>query len=396
MGKSVLRCQPDPVRVPAPFMKLPPLSLYIHIPWCVRKCPYCDFNSHAARGELPEDDYIEALMADLESELGDIQGREIETIFIGGGTPSLFSADALKRILSGVAERTPLAPGAEITMEANPGTFEQARFAGFREAGVNRLSIGIQSFSDTQLSALGRIHNADEAYSAVASARAIGFDNINLDLMHGLPQQTLAGALHDLDTAISLQPEHLSWYQLTIEPNTEFNARPPALPVDELLWDIQEQGQQRLALHGFRQYEISAYAREGRQAAHNLNYWRFGDYIGIGAGAHGKQTRPGEGVILRRWKQRQPAAYMDPVRRLGGENIIERDELAFEFMLNALRLVDGVPSNLLSERTGIEPQQIRSQIENAIRQGLLAADPDHIRPTAQGRLFLNNLLELFL
>ncbi|NVK39671.1 MAG: radical SAM family heme chaperone HemW [Oceanospirillaceae bacterium] len=377
-------------------MKLPPLSLYIHIPWCVRKCPYCDFNSHAARGELPEDDYIEALMADLESELGDIQGREIETIFIGGGTPSLFSADALKRILSGVAERTPLAPGAEITMEANPGTFEQARFAGFREAGVNRLSIGIQSFSDTQLSALGRIHNADEAYSAVASARAIGFDNINLDLMHGLPQQTLAGALHDLDTAISLQPEHLSWYQLTIEPNTEFNARPPALPVDELLWDIQEQGQQRLALHGFRQYEISAYAREGRQAAHNLNYWRFGDYIGIGAGAHGKQTRPGEGVILRRWKQRQPAAYMDPVRRLGGENIIERDELAFEFMLNALRLVDGVPSNLLSERTGIEPQQIRSQIENAIRQGLLAADPDHIRPTAQGRLFLNNLLELFL
>ncbi|GGO78055.1 YggW family oxidoreductase [Marinobacterium nitratireducens] len=377
-------------------MQLPPLSLYIHIPWCVRKCPYCDFNSHAARGDLPEEQYVEALMADLESELADVQGREIETVFIGGGTPSLFSAGALARILAGVAQRTPLAANAEITMEANPGTFEQARFAGFREAGVNRLSLGIQSFSDAQLSALGRIHSADEAYTAVASARAIGFDNINLDLMHGLPQQTLTGALHDLETAISLQPEHLSWYQLTIEPNTEFNARPPALPVDELLWEIQEQGQQRLALHGFRQYEISAYARDGREAAHNLNYWRFGDYIGIGAGAHGKLTRPEEKRIVRRWKQRQPAAYMDPARRLGGENPIAADELAFEFMLNALRLVDGVPVGLLGERTGLDLQQIGPQLEKAVRQGLLEENPDQIRPTSQGRLFLNNLLELFL
>ncbi|MFC6670316.1 radical SAM family heme chaperone HemW [Marinobacterium aestuariivivens] len=377
-------------------MLLPPLSLYIHIPWCVRKCPYCDFNSHAVRDELPEADYAAALMADLEAELADVQGREIGTVFIGGGTPSLFSANAIGKIIEGVAARTPLAPDAEITMEANPGTFEQARFAGFREAGVNRLSVGIQSFSDEQLRALGRIHSADEAYRAVASARAIGFDNINLDLMHGLPQQDLAGAMHDLETAIGLQPEHLSWYQLTIEPNTEFNARPPTLPVDELLWDIQEQGQQRLAQHGFRQYEVSAYARAGREAAHNLNYWRFGDYIGIGAGAHGKLTRAGENSILRRWKQRQPAAYMDPTRRLGGESLIEQDELAFEFMLNALRLVEGVPVALFTERTGLAPDGIHSRIESAVRKGLLEADVHLIRPTSQGRLFLNNLLEMFL
>jgi putative oxygen-independent coproporphyrinogen III oxidase len=377
-------------------LHLPPLSLYIHIPWCVRKCPYCDFNSHAARGELPEADYVAALLADLEAELADVQGRSIDTIFIGGGTPSLFSAPAIKQILDGVAARTPLSAQAEITMEANPGTFEQERFAGFRAAGVNRLSIGIQSFSDAQLKALGRIHSADEAYRAVASARAMGFDNINLDLMHGLPQQDLAGAMQDLDTALSLQPEHLSWYQLTIEPNTEFNARPPSLPVDELLWEIQEQGQDRLAAAGFAQYEVSAYARSGRQAAHNLNYWAFGDYIGIGAGAHGKLTRPTDNQIMRRWKQRQPAAYMDPARRLGGENAIAQDELAFEFMLNALRLVDGVPLQLLQARTGLNPDSIQVQLGRAVQQGLLEADPSHIRPTHQGRLFLNNLLEMFL
>ncbi|UTW10572.1 radical SAM family heme chaperone HemW [Marinobacterium rhizophilum] len=377
-------------------LQLPPLSLYIHIPWCVRKCPYCDFNSHAARGELPEDAYVAALLEDLETELADVQGRSIDTIFIGGGTPSLFSAAAIKRILEGVAARTPLSAQAEITMEANPGTFEQERFAGFLAAGVNRLSIGIQSFSDAQLKALGRIHSADEAYRAVASARAMGFDNINLDLMHGLPQQDLAGAMLDLDTALSLQPEHLSWYQLTIEPNTEFNARPPSLPVDELLWEIQEQGQDKLAAAGFAQYEVSAYARDGRQAAHNLNYWAFGDYIGIGAGAHGKLTRPADNQIMRRWKQRQPTAYMDAARRLGGENAIARDELAFEFMLNALRLVDGVPVQLLQARAGLSPESIRLQLDRAVQQGLLQADPAHIRPTRQGRLFLNNLLEMFL
>ncbi len=378
------------------MIQLPPLSLYIHIPWCVRKCPYCDFNSHAVKGELPEAAYVAALLDDLESELADIQGRSIQTIFIGGGTPSLFSAAAITQILAGVATRAALAPDAEITMEANPGTFEQERFAGFRAAGVNRLSIGIQSFSDTQLKALGRIHNADEAYRAVASARAIGFDNINLDLMHGLPRQDLAGALLDLDTAISLQPDHLSWYQLTIEPNTEFNARPPRLPVDEVLWDIQERGQAKLAAEGFVQYEVSAYARDNRKAAHNLNYWAFGDYIGIGAGAHGKLTGPQGTQITRRWKQRQPTAYMDPGRRLGGENPIAPDELAFEFMLNALRLVDGVPLALLSARTGVNPEAIRPQLDKAMRQGLLESDPLWIKPTQQGRLFLNNLLELFL
>nr|WP_067286461.1 radical SAM family heme chaperone HemW [Marinobacterium profundum] len=377
-------------------LQLPPLSLYIHIPWCVRKCPYCDFNSHAAKGELPEADYVAALLEDLDTELADVQGRSIDTIFIGGGTPSLFSAAAIQQILSGVAARTPLSAKAEITMEANPGTFEQERFAGFRAAGVNRLSIGIQSFNDTQLKALGRIHNADEAYRAVASARAIGFDNINLDLMHGLPQQDLAGAMQDLDTALSLQPDHLSWYQLTIEPNTEFNARPPNLPVDEVLWEIQEHGQEKLAAAGFAQYEVSAYARDGRQAAHNLNYWAFGDYIGIGAGAHGKLTRAADGHIMRRWKQRQPAAYMDASKRLGGENAIVQDELAFEFMLNALRLVDGVPLQLLQARAGISPDSIRIQLDRAIKQGLLQDDSAHIRPTHQGRLFLNNLLEMFL
>jgi oxygen-independent coproporphyrinogen-3 oxidase len=377
-------------------LQLPPLSLYIHIPWCVRKCPYCDFNSHAARGELPEVDYVAALLEDLDTELPDVQGRTIDTIFIGGGTPSLFSAAAIQQILAGVAARTPLSAQAEITMEANPGTFEQERFAGFRAAGVNRLSIGIQSFSDAQLKALGRIHNADEAYRAVASARAIGFDNINLDLMHGLPQQGLAGAMLDLDTALSLQPDHLSWYQLTIEPNTEFNARPPNLPVDEVLWEIQEHGQDKLAAAGFAQYEVSAYARDGRKAAHNLNYWAFGDYIGIGAGAHGKLTRPADNRIMRRWKQRQPAAYMDVTKRLGGENAIAQDELAFEFMLNALRLVDGVPLRLLQARAGISPDSIRVQLDRAIQQGLLQDDPAHIRPTHQGRLFLNNLLEMFL
>jgi oxygen-independent coproporphyrinogen-3 oxidase len=377
-------------------LQLPPLSLYIHIPWCVRKCPYCDFNSHAARGELPEVDYVAALLEDLDTELPDVQGRTIDTIFIGGGTPSLFSAAAIQQILAGVAARTPLSAQAEITMEANPGTFEQERFAGFRAAGVNRLSIGIQSFSDAQLKALGRIHNADEAYRAVASARAIGFDNINLDLMHGLPQQDLAGAMLDLDTALSLQPDHLSWYQLTIEPNTEFNARPPNLPVDEVLWEIQEHGQDKLAAAGFAQYEVSAYARDGRQAAHNLNYWAFGDYIGIGAGAHGKLTRPADNRIMRRWKQRQPAAYMDVTKRLGAENAIAQDELAFEFMLNALRLVDGVPLRLLQARAGISPDSIRVQLDRAIQQGLLQDDPAHIRPTHQGRLFLNNLLEMFL
>ena len=382
-------------------LQLPPLSLYIHIPWCIRKCPYCDFNSHAVKpgdnsGTLPEADYTSALMRDLETELGYIQGREIETIFIGGGTPSLFSPKALHEILQGVASRTPLAGNAEITMEANPGTFEQERFAGFLEAGVNRLSIGIQSFNDQHLQTLGRIHNSENAHHAVSAARQIGFSNINIDLMHGLPNQTPEQALEDLQTAIGLAPDHISWYQLTIEPNTEFHSRPPRLPEDETLWDIQEQGQALLAASGYQQYEISAYSQPGRRAKHNLNYWQFGDYIGIGAGAHGKLTLPGEAQILRRWKQRQPKAYMQAIDPVSGQQAIASDELPFEFMMNALRLHDGVSADLYHPATGMPFSQIETQLQQLRHKGLLVDDPGRIAPTEQGRLFLNDLLESFL
>ncbi|WP_428035024.1 radical SAM family heme chaperone HemW [Amphritea sp.] len=378
------------------MLSLPPLSLYIHIPWCVRKCPYCDFNSHAVRGEIPQQRYIDALMRDLEQELPGVQGREIATIFIGGGTPSLFDAPGIQQILSGIATRTPLSASAEITMEANPGTFEQARFAGFREAGVNRLSIGIQSFDSHQLQQLGRIHNRNDALHAASKAREIGFDNFNLDLMHGLPGQTPDAALADLQQAIDLQPTHLSWYQLTIEPNTEFFSKPPELPEDEALWAIQEQGQTLLEIHGYHQYEISAYSQPGRQSQHNLNYWQFGDYIGIGAGAHGKISWPQQNRINRRWKQRQPKAYMDALKPLSGEQDITPQERPFEFMMNALRLTHGVKSDLFSERTGIPLSAIQPLLEQCRRSGLMATDTAILAPSPQGRLFLNDLLEQFL
>jgi oxygen-independent coproporphyrinogen-3 oxidase len=378
-------------------MSLPPLSLYVHIPWCVRKCPYCDFNSHAAPEQLPEADYVRALLDDLDSELPLIQGRPLQSIFIGGGTPSLFSAQAIGQIIAGVAARTPFANDIEITLEANPGTFEQARFEGFRAAGVNRLSIGIQSFNATHLQRLGRIHNPAEALAAARAAVEI-FPRVNLDLMHGLPQQTPAEAMDDLQQALAINPGHLSWYQLTIEPNTEFHARPPSLPLDEALWEIQEQGQALLEQAGYRQYEISAYAQPGRQARHNLNYWQFGDYIGIGAGAHGKLSRY-EGdqlVIERRHKLRQPKGYFDPALRLAGQEVIAADERAFEFMLNALRLSDGVSAELFQARTGLPLESIAPTLQQARRRGLLLDQPDRLAPTLQGRLFLNDLLELFL
>ncbi len=381
---------------PQTTLELPPLSLYIHIPWCVRKCPYCDFNSHAVRDDLPQQRYIDALLRDLEQELPGVQGRTIETIFIGGGTPSLFDAEGIDQILKGVAALTPLAADAEITMEANPGTFEQERFAGFMAAGVNRLSIGIQSFHDQHLQALGRIHSRDNAIHAIEKAREIGFQRINLDLMHGLPDQTPAQALADLQQAIDLQPQHISWYQLTIEPNTEFYSRPPELPEDESLWAIQEQGQALLANAGFTQYEISAYSQPGEQARHNLNYWQFGDYIGIGAGAHGKLTYPQQDQILRRWKQRQPKAYMDALNPVSGEQAIETAERPFEFMMNALRLLDGVPAGLYSQRTGLPVSQIQSQLDAMRHKGLLVDDCTRLAPTPQGHLFLNDLLEQFL
>lgn len=377
-------------------LQLPPLSLYIHIPWCVRKCPYCDFNSHAVRDDLPQQRYIDALLRDLKQELSGVQNRTIETIFIGGGTPSLFDAEGIDQILRGVASITPLAADAEITMEANPGTFEQDRFAGFMAAGVNRLSIGIQSFHDQHLQALGRIHNRDNAIHAVEKAREIGFQRINLDLMHGLPDQTPAQALADLQQAINLQPQHISWYQLTIEPNTEFYSRPPALPEDESLWAIQEQGQALLAQAGFQQYEISAYSKPGEQARHNLNYWQFGDYIGIGAGAHGKLTYPQQDQIIRRWKQRQPKAYMDALNPVSGEQAIAATERPFEFMMNAMRLLHGAPAALFSERTGLPLSQIQHQLDAMRTRGLLVSDSHRLAPTPQGHLFLNDLLEQFL
>lgn len=373
---------------------LPPLSLYIHIPWCVQKCPYCDFNSHAVREEIPEEAYVAALLDDLEQELKEISIRPLQSIFIGGGTPSLFSATMINTLLNQAEQRISFARDIEITMEANPGTFEQEKFRGYREAGVNRLSLGIQSFADMQLTALGRIHSGQEAIKAAGVAREL-FDNMNLDLMHGLPGQSTEQALQDLQIAASLKPDHISWYQLTIEPNTEFHARPPSLPVDETLWDIQERGQLFLAEAGYAQYEISAYAQAGKQARHNLNYWQFGDYIGIGAGAHGKVTQE-DGTILRRWKQKQPKAYMQVDKRLGGSETLEVDALPFEFMLNALRLTDGVDSTLFPSRTGLDLSTLDPITEKARKMGLLDTDPSRLAPTQQGRLFLNNLLEMFL
>nr|WP_322939976.1 radical SAM family heme chaperone HemW [Pseudomonas sp. s4] len=375
---------------------LPPLALYIHIPWCVRKCPYCDFNSHAAGPTLPEEEYVDALLADLDADLQHVHGRPLTSIFFGGGTPSLFSDRALGRLLEGVERRVAFAGDIEITLEANPGTFEQAKFKGYRALGINRLSIGVQSFQQAKLKALGRIHDGDEAIRAADMARAAGFDNFNLDLMHGLPQQSIEDALFDLRTAIAQAPTHLSWYQLTMEPNTVFWSQPPTLPEDDLLWDIQEAGQALLAAEGYAQYEVSAYARPGKQALHNLNYWTFGDFLGIGAGAHAKLSTPA-GRIQRTWKTRLPKDYLDPAKAFqAGERLLTADELPFEFLMNVLRLSEGAPAELLSQRTGLPLQQLERSRREAERQGLLQADQTRLVATAKGQLFLNDLLQQFL
>ena len=377
-------------------LELPPLAAYVHIPWCVRKCPYCDFNSHAAGASLPEDAYVEALLADLDADLEQIQSRRLTSIFFGGGTPSLFSASALARILEGMRQRVGFAEDIEITLEANPGTFEQAKFRDYRSLGINRLSIGVQSFQPAKLKALGRIHDGDEAIRAADMARAAGFDNFNLDLMHGLPEQSLEDALSDLRIAIAQQPTHLSWYQLTVEPNTEFWNKPPRLPEDETLWDIQEAGQALLAEHGYRQYETSAYAQPGRQARHNLNYWTFGDFLGLGAGAHGKWTAA-DGEIYRHWKTRLPKDYLDPDKRFrAGHKQLVQDELPFEFLMNVLRLTDGVPSLMFTQRTGLSLDLLAAGRRDAEARGLLEPDPQRLVATAKGQLFLNDLLQLFL
>ncbi|MGD8999474.1 MAG: radical SAM family heme chaperone HemW [Granulosicoccaceae bacterium] len=381
------------------FSTLPALALYIHVPWCVRKCPYCDFNSHAVRGELPETAYIDALLHDLEQDLPRVWGRSVHSIFIGGGTPSLFSAEAYERLFSGLRARLTLAHDAEITLEANPGTLEAGRFAEYRAVGINRLSIGIQSFDDRQLQQLGRIHDRAAAIAAVEAAQLAGFDNFNLDLMFGLPGQDRAQALLDLETAIALAPAHLSHYQLTIEPNTLFHHAPPLLPVDDEIADIQLACEERLGAAGYVHYEISAHARPGRQCRHNLNYWQFGDYLGIGAGAHAKITDAAQQSITRIWKHKQPADYLQRVAagsQIGGEQQLSRHDAIFEFMMNALRLRDGFTPALFQTHTGLSLSEASERLLEAEQRGLLEYSVERIRPTQRGRLFLNDLLGMFL
>ncbi len=375
-----------------------PLSLYIHLPWCVRKCPYCDFNSHSVEGDLDESAYVEALLSDLQLELPLVTGRRLTTIFIGGGTPSLFSGEAIERLLDGVRAAIGCSPDIEVTLEANPGTVEAGRFQQYRQAGVNRLSIGIQSFAAEKLQALGRIHTPQEALRAVEIARDCGFDNINIDLMFGLPNQTREQALEDITAAIALNPSHISYYQLTLEPNTPFHHSPPILPQDELLWQIERSGQQALAEAGHRQYEISAFAHQGRRCRHNLNYWQFGDYIGIGAGAHGKITSP-DRQIERRWRLRSPESYLSlagSVDAIAGSKSLQPEDLIAEFMLNALRLHAGFSTRLFTQRTGLELVVVEEQLQQAVGRGLLHYSAGLIQPSATGYRFLNELVELFL
>lgn len=377
----------------------PPLSLYIHLPWCVRKCPYCDFNSHALRDQLPEQAYVDALIRDLELEAERAGRRPIETIFIGGGTPSLFSAAAIDRLLTAVRAALPVRTDAEITLEANPGTVEQERFAGFREAGVNRLSIGIQSFNDDSLRRLGRIHGREEALRAVAVARHAGFENMNLDLMYGLPDQTVGGALADLQQAIDLAPNHISHYQLTLEPNTLFHARPPELPADDDIYAMQQESQALLAESGFRQYEVSAYAQPDSEARHNLNYWLFGDYLAIGAGAHGKLTDCDSREVRRYAKPRHPRDYQlhaGTPRSFCDERILDRGDRILEFAMNALRLIDGFDIAMCEDRTALDWTAFEPMARKAAEQGWLKIADNRARPTETGLLYLNELLQLFM
>jgi putative oxygen-independent coproporphyrinogen III oxidase len=380
--------RPDRVRLKA----LPPLALYVHIPWCVRKCPYCDFNSHERSGELPEKAYVEKLLLDLEGHLPSVWGRRLSSVFIGGGTPSLFSPEAIDALLSGVRARLPVEPGAEVTLEANPGTVEAGRFRGFRDAGVNRISVGVQSFDDGMLTALGRIHSAAEARRGVEAALA-SFDNVNLDVMYGLPGQTLDMARADVAAAIACGTPHVSAYQLTLEPNTVFFSKPPRLPEHDTSADMQLAVEQALGDAGFEHYETSAFARPGRRCRHNLNYWEFGDYLGIGAGAHGKVSFPDR--VTRHERMKQPREYLAAHATLCAEHEVPADELPFEFMLNVLRLVEGFPVALFEERTGLPLSAVTKQIEDAEQRGLLLRDWKTIRPTERGRLFLNELMALF-
>ncbi len=384
----------------APPLVPPTLALYVHLPWCVRKCPYCDFNSHAAKGELPFEAYIDALIRDLDQDLPLVWGRVVSSVFFGGGTPSLFPPEAIDRFLQAASARLRFAPNLEVTLETNPGTAEPGRFDRYRAAGVNRISFGIQTFNDDALKRLGRIHDSNEAERAVKLAQDAGYDNFNIDLMYALPQQTLAQAEHDLERAFALQPTHMSHYQLTLEPNTVFFARPPqGIPDEDSAWDIQEHCQRLLADAGYAQYEVSAYARPGRQSQHNLNYWRFGDYLGIGAGAHGKISSGAEQHVLRRWKHKHPQTFMDhagTAAGIGGDEVIGADRLPFEYMLNLLRLHEGFGLKDFTSRTGLDPARIAVPLQAALARGWLTRDGDHFQPTELGRRFTNDVVELFL
>lgn len=381
------------------FSELPPLGLYLHFPWCVKKCPYCDFNSHALKDPLPEKVYIDALLNDLDQELPLIWGRPVQSIFMGGGTPSLFSPEGLDRLLSGLRARLNYSPSTEITLEANPGTVEQGRFQEYHDIGINRLSIGLQSFNDDFLQKLGRIHNAREAIRAAEIAHKSGLENFNLDLMYGLPGQSTQAALKDIQQATSLEPAHVSHYQLTIEPNTWFYHHPPSTPDEDLISDMEQDCRSTLAKAGFQQYEISAFAQETRQCQHNLNYWLFGDYLGIGAGAHGKRSDAQQQQIVRSWKVKHPQEYMTQAHcelRIGGQQQLDTKNIAFEFMLNALRLTQGFATELFAQRCGMPISSLEKQLLLAQDKGLIDWQLKHICPTERGRRYLNDLLELFL
>ena len=387
-----------PVSVANPPVHPPPLSLYIHIPWCIRKCPYCDFNSHAVRGELDEAVYIDALLADLAYDLPLVASRPLQSIFIGGGTPSLFSPQSIGRLLEGVKAQIAWNEGIEITLEANPGTLEAANFAGYREAGVNRLSIGVQSFDAACLRLLGRVHGPEDAVRAMQQAKRAGYERINMDLMFGLPGQNESSARADMTTALQLDPGHISYYQLTLEPNTAFHHAPPALPEEELIWWIQQQAMAQLSGAGYQQYEISAHASKDHRCRHNLNYWTFGDYLGIGAGAHGKLTDACGGV-QRMWKWRQPGEYIEKVASghpWQGQRSLQEQDLRLEYMMNLLRLRDGFDKALFTQRTGLLPSSLEPGLELATAKGLLEVTETQISTTALGRRYLNDLLGLFL
>ncbi|WP_272679539.1 radical SAM family heme chaperone HemW [Providencia sp. PROV032] len=376
------------------MLKLPPLSLYIHIPWCVQKCPYCDFNSHTLKGEIPQQEYVAHLLADLDIDAKLVAGRSVKTIFIGGGTPSLLTAESMQALMDGVRQRVVLDPHAEVTMEANPGTVEADRFAGYQTAGINRISIGVQSFGNDKLITLGRIHGADEAKRAAQLATNLNLRSFNLDLMHGLPAQTQVEGLSDLRQAIELAPPHLSWYQLTIEPNTQFGSRPPVLPDDDTLWDIYTEGHKLLSAAGYQQYETSAYAKPGYQCQHNLNYWRFGDYLGIGCGAHGKISFE-DGQILRTVKTKHPRGYMEG-RYMHQSYDVDTSDRPFEYFMNRFRLLEAMPRTEFTQYTGLPESTVRAAIDEALAKGYITETADEWQITEHGKLFLNSLLELFL